>query len=282
MISDHYYSVEKVTAHIDAIRSRTGEIMYLIKGEDKALLIDTCLGVGNLRQLTDSLTDLPLTVWITHGHVDHALGAPAFIDKEVYMNPADKEIYLLHSPLPVRQDYIEHNLRAEPGSWAEAEYIPPTAPDFFKDLHDNDSMDLGGIHAEAYALPGHTPGTMVVLIPEEKILITGDAANNATFVFDEFTSPIETYRENLITVSRRLEGKYDRCFMMHHQMEASGDLLTNLIQVCDEILKGTDDHVPARIMNRDVCIAKAASPHFQRHDGKDGNIVYRKDHLKAE
>ena len=81
-----YYSAEKLNTHMTAIRSLTGEIMYLIEGEEKAVLVDTCLGVGHLRKFVETLTEKPITVILTHGHVDHALGAPEF--DEVYMNPA--------------------------------------------------------------------------------------------------------------------------------------------------------------------------------------------------
>ena len=281
MLSDNYYSAEPLSEHMDAIRSRTGEIMYLIKGTERALLIDTCLGVGQLRPFVKSLTDLPLTVWITHGHVDHALGAPAFADCGVCMNPVDREFYVTQTPIPVRQKYIESVLGAEPGSWANAEYVPPTAPDFFLELHDGDVLDLGRIHAEAHALPGHTAGTMVVLIPEERVLITGDAANNVTFVFDPYSLPLESYRENLIRLADRLKGRYDRCFIMHMQVEASGELLQNLIALCTEVLDGTDDHVPFSIRGREGFFAKAVGPDFMRLDGKDGNLVYNPARLRA-
>jgi len=36
------------------------------------------VGVGHLKDLVSGLTDKPLTVLLTHGHVDHANGAPEF------------------------------------------------------------------------------------------------------------------------------------------------------------------------------------------------------------
>ena len=50
-----YYSAEKLNTHMTAIRSLTGEIMYLIEGEEKAVLVDTCLGVGHLRRFVETL-----------------------------------------------------------------------------------------------------------------------------------------------------------------------------------------------------------------------------------
>lgn len=278
MISDDFYRTEKISEHMWAIRSRTNEIMYLIEGSKRALLVDTCLGVGNLRAVVEGLTKLPITVVITHGHVDHAMGAPLFDD--VYMNPADNDIFVAHSPIAERQGYLEANLRAEPGSWANAEWVAPVAP-HFKALEDGMTFDLGDIAPEIYALPGHTPGTMVVLVPEERVLITGDAANNATFVFDEFALPIETYRNNLRAVERRLAGRYDRCFIMHHVMEASGQLLASVAAVCDDILAGNTDDVPFGFRGGSYYVAKAATPDFRRLDGGEGNVIYAKDKVFA-
>ena len=95
-----FYRAEKVNDRITAIISFTGEIMYLVNGSERSLLIDTCVGAGNLRDFVERLTEKPLTVLLTHGHIDHAMGAPEFTGNdgkpecEIYMNHADTEIYL--------------------------------------------------------------------------------------------------------------------------------------------------------------------------------------------
>lgn len=43
---------------------------YLVLGEEKALLIDTGKGVGSLRKLIDTLTNLPVILVNTHCHPD--------------------------------------------------------------------------------------------------------------------------------------------------------------------------------------------------------------------
>ena len=48
--------------------------MYLIIGEEKALLLDTGCGVCDLKELVSELTDKPVMVALTHGHRDHAGG----------------------------------------------------------------------------------------------------------------------------------------------------------------------------------------------------------------
>lgn len=75
---------------------------------------------------------------------------------------------------------------------------------------------------------------------------------------------------------KKLEGRFDRCFMMHHDMEASKDLLKNVIEVCDTIMDGKADDMEFNFMGNINYVAKRATPQFIREDGGEGNIVYNK------
>ena len=58
--------------------------MFLIEGDEKAMLIDTGAGIGDLKAQVEKLTDKPLIVVNTHGHVDHTGGNMQF--DEVWMD----------------------------------------------------------------------------------------------------------------------------------------------------------------------------------------------------
>ena len=58
--------------------------MYLLEGDEKALLIDTGYGAENLREYVEKLTSKPILVVNTHYHPDHAAGNGEF--EAVYMN----------------------------------------------------------------------------------------------------------------------------------------------------------------------------------------------------
>ena len=64
-----YFEKEKLDPHLTAIADPSGVRCFLVEGSERALLIDTCSGVGNLAEYVATLTDKPLTVWVTHGHV---------------------------------------------------------------------------------------------------------------------------------------------------------------------------------------------------------------------
>ena len=66
------FTVTKLTDHVTDIREATGVSAFLVTGTQRALLIDTCTGLLGLRQIVEDLTDLPVTVWLTHSHGDHA------------------------------------------------------------------------------------------------------------------------------------------------------------------------------------------------------------------
>ena len=104
---DPFYSVSQVNDHLYALKSPSGEFVYLVTGAREALLIDTCLGVGNLRDQVEALTSLPVTVAITHGHVDHAMGAPEW--EGAWMSPLDTDIYRSMCAVAERRGYLAAN-----------------------------------------------------------------------------------------------------------------------------------------------------------------------------
>ena len=272
-----YYKAEKLTERITVIKSLTGENLYLIIGDDKAVLIDTCIGIKGLKNVVESITDKPLTVLISHGHIDHAPGAPEF--DNVYMNEKDIPLYQSMIDLEGRRGYAAIALGEEAFKLNEDEFVPET-PDFkFINLMDGMSFNLGGVTVEAYEYPGHTKGCMVFLIPEERILICGDACNNSTFLFDEVCATVSEYEENTKKIAKRLEGKYDRIFLMHMIVDAPVSLFDEMIELCEDIKKGNVDNIPGDFMGNKYCMAKKCNQFRQRDDKKFANLLYNPNRI---
>lgn len=276
-----FYTSEEINKNLTMIRSLSGELMYLLKSGDACALIDSCVGVGHLKEYVQTFTDKPVTLFLTHGHIDHAMGAPDF--ENVYMSHKDIPLYQSQCSVEERMDYVIGCTGPDAAKKFDSEDYTPAEPDkAFIDIKDGDTFKIGDFHLDCFEFPGHTPGSVIFLIREMGILITGDACNNSTFVFDENSVPVKTYRENVIYNRNRLKGKYTRVFLSHHVMEADMDIMDNVIEVCDEVLAGKADNLPFDFMGMKAFIAKKCNERFEREDGKSGNIIYNKDNLYAE
>jgi glyoxylase-like metal-dependent hydrolase (beta-lactamase superfamily II) len=81
-----WFGANKVSEGLWIISDHGSDNIYLVEGNDKALLIDTGLGVARLLAFVKTLTAKPLIVVNTPGHPDHAGGDFEF--KSVYAHPA--------------------------------------------------------------------------------------------------------------------------------------------------------------------------------------------------
>ena len=262
---DPEFSAVRLTRSTTRITDRLGVLMYLLEGEDRAVLIDSGFGVGDLAGFVKALSDKPLTVLLTHGHLDHAFGAAAFED--VRMSPLDAPVLRAHQHL---SDEVLQEARREGRLTAAA-----PDPQDFAVLSDGEVFDLGGLHVRALAVPGHTPGSTAFLIAEERVLITGDAANQRTFLFHEEAASVSAYQESLARLRRDTAGLYDRIHVSHGSGDTSVDLLSDLDALCTRIRERSDDAVPFQFTGVNGVIARRV----ESRDGADAvddnaNIVY--------
>lgn len=275
-----YFEMTEITNRITRITDITCVSMFLAVGEKEAALIDTGTGIGNIKEAVRSLTDKPVKVLLTHGHVDHAFGAAAFED--VSMSHLDAAVLEEHADMDMRIDYVKNSPLPECKKVTPDMLAPKPEIDRIKDLKDGDVFDLGGLTLEVYALPGHTPGSMTVLFREDRLLLTGDACNPQTFLFAADCPPVEEYKETLTAYREWMKGKYDRIILSHGNDFLSSELLDVVIETCGSVLRGTDDAVRSDFMG-DVVYSAAATEMTEqgprRLDGKIGNIIYSRKNI---
>ena len=273
-----FYQVEPLFPGLTRIWDVARTAMYLVEGEEKAVLIDTGVGVGSLKSMVDGLTDKPVTVLITHGHVDHALGALGFDD--VRVSPLDTGVYSEHCNFEGRKGYVQGCVMqggdaALIGSVRDEDYLEPVPFEQFGELKPGDRFDLGSVTVEVLRGAGHTPGSLTVLIPEWRLLLLGDACNQFTFLFDHWASPLKDYRSMLVELKKETDGRYDRVLVSHGLGEGPVDMIDDVISVCNEVLAGTADNLPFQSPFGTGLIAKTMDfQRFCRADGGTGNVVY--------
>lgn len=286
-MSVEFFTNEKISERLTRIFGITGEIMYLAEGDEKAVLIDTGVGVGRLDEYVKTLTDKPITVLLTHGHIDHAMGAPLFSD--VRMSDEDAAIYNDPNSAADRNSYVKALLSfmyPDEDVFATLTEDDFIVSDFANDeqlgkIEDGDIFDLGNLHVQANACAGHTPGSMTFLIAEERMLITGDAANNNTLLNFDYCPSIEEYRNNLIWLKMAVDGFYDRVLISHGSGDIKNDLIESMIELCGEIIDGKDDKTEIDVMGKKAYLAKNRDEKYERLDGETGDIVYSCDNIHA-
>lgn len=269
-----FFESYRIDEDITCIKGLSGEFMYLVEGAEKAVLIDTGLGAGNIKEYVDRLTKLPYIVIHSHGHLDHVGGASLY--DSVYISPKDVPMLGSTNDIEGRKKYLESILKDRSVSIndyisvGEVECLP---------IEDGDLFDLGGLTIEAIAAPGHTDGSMCFLLKEKRILFTGDACNSFTFLFLEGCLPIEDYQKTIQKLLDR-EDEYDSVLLSHGSYEVPKSVIHDVFDCCTDIMEGNVDDVPFSFMGQATAyIAKKLGANGLREDGRIGNIVYSKDNV---
>lgn len=268
-----YYQLEKLSERLYRIIELGDVCCYLVIGDNKACLLDTGCGYGNLKELVETITDKPVFVILTHGHHDH-MGAAALFD-EVYMNHDDMPVFNEFGDMNRRlQDALEHDITKH----FTSKDLIPTRQSEIKDIKDGDTFDLGGMTIKMIAVKGHTPGIMCPLLVEDKTIIFGDACGVSVLLFDEYSSTVSEYKNSLMKL-KQFEEQYDRIYRNHGTFWSPKELLDNVLECCDLILTDKDDRQPNTIHGFELFAARSINENG-RIDGKQGNIMYAMDKAK--
>jgi glyoxylase-like metal-dependent hydrolase (beta-lactamase superfamily II) len=241
-----WFTTSAIDERTWAIDDHGSDTVYLITGNERALLLDTGWGVGDLPALVASLTTLPLVVVNSHGHPDHTYGNGDF--QEVHIASADVQFVSEVPSLKTRR-WIGSTILPRPlppgfdvNTWASS------VPASLVPIRDGQIYDLGGRTLEVIALPGHSPGSICVLDRRARYLFTGDSVLAGTIWLHLRESlPLTAFRDNL----RRLQG-FSGAF--DHVLPAHGDIqaLPLPAAILDDLLAGVDSILAGECVGREA------------------------------
>ncbi len=160
-------------------------IVTLVLGEDKALLFDTGYSHYDVKSYAETLTGLPMTVVLSHGHIDHVGGNRLF--NEVWIKAEDV-------PLMRQSEKLQPELWCDAVKKADINYKVNL-------LEDGQIFDLGGRQVEVVPIPGHTSGCIGLLDHKTNILLSGDAILKRVLLIGG--TPMRIYREALDALDKR-------------------------------------------------------------------------------
>jgi hydroxyacylglutathione hydrolase len=143
----------------------SSESLYLVEGNDKAVLIDVGTKITDLDKIVATITKKPVMVVATHAHPDHTGSAVNYFP-EIFLNPADTVL------------------------------IPQMMPNYkgkVKFLKDGEIIDLGGRKLEVVFTPGHTPGSTTFFDIDSGYGFSGDSFGSGNLLLGtDFSTLIAT------------------------------------------------------------------------------------------
>ncbi|MEA2444578.1 MAG: hypothetical protein QOJ12_1870 [Thermoleophilales bacterium] len=242
---------------------------WLVAGQERAVLLDTGLGIAPIRPVAEGLTDLPVSVLNTHSHFDHVggnhefeeiaiheLGAPA-LEQEVapellagYLGytrrllaaandyrRADDELFHLLTP--------ESDPRPLPAGFDALRWRIP-ASRATSTLRDGDRVDLGGRTLTVLHTPGHSPDSICLLDERDGILFAADTISTGPIYAQLPDSDLEAFAAS----TRRLADLVPelRSVLVHHfgRVAVEPAFLTSVAEVFDTLLAGDVRSAPAK------------------------------------
>lgn len=243
-----WYETRKVGKCIWAIDEHGTNTMYLIRGEEKCLLLDTGWGICNLLELVESLCTLPLIVVNSHGHPDHTFGNGLF--PEVHIHPDDKPFVQDPPTLETRQwIYDNADIVLSDGLPIEFEFDrwATTVPESIVPIQNGDTFELGSRTLEVIELAGHSPGSICLLDRMTRSLFAGDSilTGSIWLQLNESLS-LSQYHQNLKHVQGFVD-QFDHIFPAHvalNQLPLPKSILDDLVIGIGKILAGELIGVP--------------------------------------
>jgi glyoxylase-like metal-dependent hydrolase (beta-lactamase superfamily II) len=235
---DNWFTIEKIDDTTFAI-SEYGHWervhSYLLLGTKSAILIDTGLGIGNIKKEVDKLTSLPVKVITTHVHWDHIGGHKFFRDIYVHENDAE----WLNNGLPMPIDAIRNSIVKEPFSKRAPKGFDISNYNVYKGesigiLKDNDIIDIGSRKIRVFHTPGHSPGHICLFEEEKGYLYTGDLIYLGTlYAFYPSTNPVQ-FKQSIEKINHLNNIK--KVLPGHNELNVSNDIMEK-VQCAFELIE---------------------------------------------
>jgi glyoxylase-like metal-dependent hydrolase (beta-lactamase superfamily II) len=219
--------------------------VWLVRGRDRSMLVDTGLGIVSLSEAARDLFDQPLAAVATHFHFDHVGSLHEFPERYAHTEAA---------PFLASSEEIGGGLRKrgfEPIVWeyfkgagydlpdellsalpsadfdVDAYAVEPCAANH--QLAEGDVIDLGDIAYEVLHLPGHSPDSIGLWHAESGTLFSGDAVYDGPLLEGFYDGGPEQY----VTTMKRLRDLPVTVVHGGHDPSFGRD---RLVEICDTFL----------------------------------------------
>lgn len=198
------YKYTKIRENIWQIAEEQGVFCTLLQGNELAVLMDTGYGHRDLRAFVEKNIATPYLVINSHGHPDH-IGGNHWFD----------------TVWAVREE------------WDVIRHFEENSPHYTRrEISAGSQISLGNLHVEVVSLAGHTKGSIGLLVPEERMLIAGDALNESLWLFNYGSLSMKQLYD---TINRTVHMDFDTYLCGHSDREYQKEKLYAHIKNIDNL-----------------------------------------------
>ena len=237
--SDPWFEVYKVAPNTFAIyepHQSEETIGYLILGSQKAILLDTGMGISDIHKLVRELTKLQIIVLNSHTHDDHVGGNWQFdaiysMDTDFSRQNAKGSVEDAQTEIApgeicgeLPKNFYPKTYRTKP--WHITKYI-----------HDGEIIDLGGRSIEVLSTPGHTPDAITLFDRANGLLFTGDTYYPAPIWLYRPETDLDAYAKSIARLAA-LAPQVKVVIGAHNVPVAPPSVLPALVTAFDDLRAG--------------------------------------------
>ena len=236
--SDDWFQVYKTNKNVYSIvepYQYQESISHLIIGQNKAILLDTGIGLFRIRPVVEQITDLPIIVINSHTHFDHVGGNWEFSNILAIDTSYTKANMDGFQNNRIAQDFTKNSFCIDPPINADLENIYTKQWEASDYIKDGDTIDLGDRIIEILQVPGHTPDSLALLDRKERLLFTGDTYYDAELWLYVPETNIKNY-QNSIDRLVTIETQVDYIFGAHRTVRVDTGILKNVREAVKKLI----------------------------------------------
>ncbi len=264
--TDH--PIEKVADGVYRISDFGVANCYLVVGSERALLIDCGIGIGGLKEAVEAVTDKPLYVVGTHGHVDHVGGDGQF--ERIFVHTKDTgRIYRFMTSYFVRAFFfiwckgvITEGVKLK--DLVRYKKRPEIVP-----IEDGYVFELGDRNVRVEHAPGHTYGSILLFDDKTGIVFTGDNMCPAPWLF----LPNAAYVDEWLVTAKRIEELSKAHTLLWGHVD--GKLPQELVSAVREIGEDCLEKYKKNAIFSRITI-------YREREKFDGGLVIRTGHVRSD
>lgn len=257
-----WFHVRPVAPGVWLVAEPTHVNGWLVAGRDRAVLIDTGLGIAPVRPLVEAAAGVPVEAVNTHHHLDHVGGDAEFDSVAIHAlgvpllaagaTPVERASYLAHTralldaagayrALDQRFFHLlsdDSDPRELPDGFDADRWVrpgPPPGPDPVA-LRDGDVLDLGGRTLTVLHTPGHSPDSVCLLDDRAGLLFAGDTVNTGPIYAQADESDLPAFARSTARlaelepdVSLVCMGHFGRALVEPRHLRAVADAFDRLV-----------------------------------------------------